>query len=419
MRRFQCADTQRRRNDISDGIRCNPFRTLFFLIFIVFISDLAAGDEFKLTPSVAIKEQYNDNILYTVKERQYDYLTTLSPMFSLTERTEKRDLNVSARLDDRLYARHSELNAKDQFYQGNFNYIGTPRFRFFTKAFYSQESSPDRDLEVAGFAMTTVRRDRQNYAVSGNYAISEKTSAILGYEYLYDRYENQQYDDLQSNSVGLGFVHDLSYFVNTTKARVNLRYSRYHYTSSDVNNYEGLLGFSRALSETWNILVDGGVHYVSSISSENIASPYAYSNTSQNMRYSSWGGVGQLTIDYQGERTSGKFTVSRDLKPASGIAGVTERTSAAFFIKRKFTYEFSGSLGAGYIFNKSGPGAFSNSMIDQETLSITPVFQYEFSKDMAFEASYTYSKTQYNITRTEADRNLFLVVFKIQHHMFE
>ncbi len=80
------------------------------------IVDDAYTDECKLTPSLAVKEEYNDNILYTSTNTEKDFISTISPALALTNKTERTDFSLSGRLDHRLYSSHRDLNDTDQYY---------------------------------------------------------------------------------------------------------------------------------------------------------------------------------------------------------------------------------------------------------------------------------------------------------------
>ena len=71
------------------------------------------------------------------------------------------------------------------------------------------------------------------------------------------------------------------------------------------------------------------------------------------------GWVGMGSLSYKGEKTTGDLTFSHRRAPAYGTVGVTDRTSLSFGINRRFTYEFSGGLSAGYFINKAEKGKFS------------------------------------------------------------
>ena len=54
-------------------------KTIFVLVVVgIFmgIVENAYTDEFKLTPSLAVKEEYNDNILYSQTNTEKDFITT-------------------------------------------------------------------------------------------------------------------------------------------------------------------------------------------------------------------------------------------------------------------------------------------------------------------------------------------------------
>ena len=130
---------------------------ILLMILLMMVSQEAAGDEFKVTPAIAVKQEYNDNILYWPSDTQHDFITTTSPELNITDKTERMEANLSGRLDERLYSIHGGLNATDQFYEGSGKYALTPRLNLSGKAFYSQDSNPDRDLNVTGLALTNVQ----------------------------------------------------------------------------------------------------------------------------------------------------------------------------------------------------------------------------------------------------------------------
>jgi len=186
-----------------------------------------------------------------------------------------------------------------------------------------------------------------------------------------------------------------------------------------VDNYDATIGIERAFSEKWNLLFDGGTRYTKSkfnITESVLVPPFFVERKETN---SGWGLVGQLALTYKGEKDNGNLSLSHDISPASGYSGSTERTSFAFYMSRRFTYELYGTLSGGYYINKSKAGEFSSQEIDEDTMRISPGIRYEFDKDKAIDASYVYSKTLYNVSNTEARRNTFFVRFRIQHHLFE
>jgi hypothetical protein len=197
---------------------------------------------------------------------------------------------------------------------------------------------------------------------------------------------------------------------------MNLGYSYYQYRDRTVDYYYGTIGMSRALNEKWAILLDLGPSYTrSELKVEGLASiPGGIKETEKGT-----GLFGRATLTYRGEKTSGDLTFSHRLEPGSGTVGVTENTFLTLGVAHRFTYELSGRLSTGYYINKGERGEFSIVGIDEATFRISPAVRYEFTKDIALEASYNYTLVKDRLADTEAKRNLFMINFIIQCPLFE
>ena len=307
----------------------------------------------------------------------------------------------------------------------------TPRLNLAGKVFYSNDSLPARDIATTGLPLTGVTRQRQNYAVSADYTVSEKSLASFSYDYLNDVYNSNLYSNLEANTTNLLYAYDLSGLARSTKARLNLGYSKYNTGGTKVDNYETTLGIATDLNEKWSLLIDAGGRNTQTTFSVpaqvgTVFNPFkppfffpVYTNVGQSS--AGWGAVGRLSLTYAGERDSGSLNVSHDISSASGLSGAVERFSVIFSATRRFTYELYGTLNGGYYTNKSSSGEFSTQTIDQETMIISPGIRYEWNRDIStfsIEASYTYTKTKDKVNNTDIERNLFLVLFRMQTYLF-
>jgi hypothetical protein len=387
------------------------------------------GDEIKLTPMVAVKEEYNDNLFFSSTNKASDYITTLSPGLMMQSNTERLKTAFSARIDQRLYLDYTNLDATDQFYTGNVSYAFTPKLSLVANAGYSQDSSPDRDIETTGLVLSAVRRIRQNYGLSGDYAFSEKTQATLSGQYSQDRYAefaNKSINDLDSGTGNLMVTHDISTLLPSTKARFGLGYANYQYVNanSTIDNYTGTVGLSRPFNEVWTASVDVGCRYTTSqneITSLQFVPPFSFEPVTRTENTTGWGAVGNAVVSYKGEKTTVDFSLSHDIMPAYGFSGATERTALGLNMSRKFTQELSGTFEGGYILNNSTQGESSSSrQLDQNTVYVRPGIRYEINADMAVDATYTYTRTDYHEnTDYAADRNMVMVRFYYQYPLFE
>ena len=68
-------------------------RNIGLAIWFVVLATIAPSgifaDEFKLIPSLAVREEYNDNIFASSNDTADDFITTLSAGLELVERTER------------------------------------------------------------------------------------------------------------------------------------------------------------------------------------------------------------------------------------------------------------------------------------------------------------------------------------------
>ena len=405
------------------GKRGQGITTAFFIVAFCCAAMMpgqvreAAGDELKLLPSIAVKEEYNDNILLTPVAVTRDFITTLVPGLTFIDRTERMDVNVAGRLEQRSYARYTDLNATDQYYEGTGKYMLTPTLNLSGRAFYSDDSRPGRDIYTTGLPLLAVTRWRQNYTVSGDYSMSEKTLATLSYDYLNDAYNSNAYVDLEAHTMNLAFTHDLSSFGGATKGLMNLGYTRYNMSGlTKVDNYEATVGISRDLNEKWSFLINGGARQTDSkFQAAQLITPRTFAITEESTQ--GWGTVGRTNLSYKGENGTGGITISEDLFPPSGQSGTLERISVLFDANRRFTYELYGIFFAGYYSNKTSSGQSGIQGVDAEALVIRPGIRYEWNRNMSLETTYSYTRVKNNITGTIAERDVIEVRFRLQHDL--
>lgn len=358
--------------------------------------------EFRVIPSLAITEKYNDNIGLAEKSEnpQRDWITTITPGLLLGTRTERLDATLSGRLDGNYYAKYDHRNKWDQLYNGNIRYKATDRLGLGAHAGYSILYSEDSDIETTGLVQPSGRRDRTNAGASIDYLLGSLTTAALSYDYDKTRYDEQEDNDSWGQTAGLGLTRQLS---ATTKGRMNFGYSNYHYTDNTVDSYKGTLGFSRDISPRWNILCDAGTNFTKTTFTEE------------------WGFTGLLAITYKDDYNTGSFTVSKDILPASSRNrdGSTDRTSAMLNFRRRFTQELSGFVMGGYYWNQSEAGQYSRQEVDDRTATGSVGLRYDFTKDIYLETSYKYTRVEYNQTDTHAEQNIVLVRLYLQHSFLQ
>jgi len=375
---------------------------------------VAEADEFRLLPSISQDLMYNDNVYLTPTLQTHDFISYTVGGLQLLDSTELLNLDTSVKVAQSLYKDNTRLDSTDVLTNGTARYSLTPELALSGRVNYTRDSQPDRDLLTTGLVLSGVRREHETYGATADYNLTDQTLASLSYDHWADHYGKSfttttAFSNLSYDTATLAFQHDLTKFLPSTKGLLDLTYAQYSLTGIDVYNYEATAGFKYALQEKWSIQALAGPSYTQS--SFNIFVP--------TLVVSSWGGVGQASLNYTGEVTSAAFSASRDIAPASGLNGAVERTSFSLSAERRLSYEFKGLLSASYFINKSGSGQYSATPINYQTFNFAPGIRYEFNRDMYLEASYTFTRIEDRQADLTANRNLFLVRFFIQHAVME
>ena len=389
------------------------------VLFALLVPSGASCDEFKLIPSLALQEAYNDNIFFTPDNRTKSWVATVSPGLALTNKTEKMDLGLSALVNVVRYQDESSLNRDDQYYKGRFGYAFSPKVNMQAEAGWSRDYQPDRDIATTGLVLSNIQRDRTNAGLSGNWVLSERLTAGASYFYERDMYDSPTVSDLEMNQVNLGLYHALGL---ATKGRFNVGYGSYRYTAQDTNSFWGTVGIEHRVHELWTIIVDVGGRFARTkyqVQELQFVPPFFLVPVTVDKTSDEWSGVGKASINYKGEKTTFALSLSYDLVPASGTSGATQRTAFLFDIRQRFTYEFSGALSTGYFLNYASAGQYGLNSLDEQTFFVVPSLRYEFMRDLYLDLGYNFTDTQYNNTNTSANRNLVFVRLFAQYPLFE
>ena len=388
------------------------------VLLVIVLPSWAPADEFKVVPSLALREGYNDNILYTTSDPISSWMTTISPALTLTNRTEKMDLMLSGLVDIVRYHEESDYNSENQFYKGRLGYTFNPRASVQAEGGWSRDYQPDRDITTTGIALNNTQRDRTYAGLSGNWVVNERLSAGASYYFEQDLYDSPEFSDVTQNLASVGFTHLLGL---TTKGRFNAGYGSFRYTAQDTNSAWGTVGIEHTFHELWTLVIDVGGRFARTkyqVQELQFVPPFLVPVTVDKTS-EVWSGVGKASVNYKGEKTTLSLSAGYDLSPSSGVSGATQRTSFVFDIRHRLIYEFSAALSTGYFLNYAAAGDYGTTGIDEATVFAIPSLRYEFTRDMYLEMLYNYSMTDYKDSNTSATRNLVFLRFFIQYPLFE
>ncbi len=390
-----------------DLLKCVVITTLL----VAAVPPPLLGDELKLIPGLALKEEFNDNIFLAANSRRTDFIATLTPSLDISSTTERRNLSLSTGINWLKYARESGLDSVDFFANSGFNYHFGPRLSVSTAAGYVRNSRPDRvdsnDLTLKSGS------DRQNYQISGNYAVTEKSNSTVSYAYSQEVFDNAGFVSTKVHSVSIGQDYDLDKYLRQSRLAGNFGYSLNLTNTSLVDNYTLSVGLNKKIHELWNISLNAGGRYTRSEFDVNTLS------TVQTVSSDDKGWIGSLAINYSDENTNGSLAFKHGVTAASGRVGTTERTGVSTSLSERFTRELSGIFGVGYSWNRSKQDKFSAQPIDEKSLNISGGLRYDFSNYMFLEGSYRFNAIYYGKPAAQANQNVFMLQLTMRRDVMD
>ena len=212
--------------------------------------------------------------------------------------------------------------------------------------------------------------------------------------------------------------YDLSRYLPLLKLRSNLGFSTSRYVAATVNTYSATIGAQYPLHELWGVQADLGGRLTRSTFDELIVVPPA-TITPAGRSNEDLGWVATLLLNYRAERGAGRLSLTRNVQNAAGRSGSTELTAVNGEVSHRFTYELSGSVGAGYYLNRSAAQQFASRAIDETTVRVTPTVRYAFNPDLALDSSYEFALVHDRVAGTDARRNKVFVRLTARVPLFE
>lgn len=393
--------------------------TTFILSFLLLVAPwfatAAVADERKVIPSIALQQEYNDNLYFSSQTREGDFISTVSPALELMNNTERLQAGMKMQLDSSYYHDNQNLDSIDQDYSGHVRYALSSKANLFTSAGYRRDSRVDRDFTQTGFLLGAVTRDRYNYRLGGDYALSEAMRVQLQYSFDTDYYESSAYSDYTSHDVSFLLSRDLSRFISRTIGRINLGMTKYTAEGSAVTNYSGTIGAERSFDERFSLFADLGLRYTQS-TFDTILVP---SGTLSEEHADGSGLSGQAGMSYDGDLNNAKLVLSHGVTAASGRNGTVERTALQCSVGRRLNETSRVAFAAGYLVNKSTQDELAASAIDERSLWLQPKMLYALNGQVAVETSYNHALVTNKVADTDAYRNLVLLRLVFQYALFE
>lgn len=383
----------------------------------------AIGDELKVIPSVAVREDFNDNIFFDVNDPVDDFTTTVTAGIEVTDRTEIMDANLLAQISPFFYHDNDDLNDVDQNYRGQFAYRFLPRFGMNANAGFKVDNRPDREIYETGQLYDISRRFRYTGGIGADFAVSEIHSLNAAYAYEQDDWRGDSNNiDYNGHLINAGTSYNISRWLSASDLLVGVGYNFYDYDTADIKSGYGTVGLQRMLNEIFRFNINLGARYTET-RFETAALALAPSGKPilmvEEQGESGWGGIGSLGLEYLGERTRCSLTFSHDLRPASGTLGPTNLTRAVFDINHRLHEKLSIGLATSYFMNEADAGEFYINDIDEDTFNINPRVRWQFLRHFTLEGAYIYSTLKDDVADATKDRHLVYLQVEFDYPVIE
>ena len=180
-----------------------------FSTLLIFSTSMALSAELSLQTSIGLKQEYNDNILYTRSDEKDDFISYAIPSIDLSYITEILKLSALASWEGLLYWKNSDLNTINQRYGLNGRYRLTERWSVSADGRYVKDTTLDSQLEETGVVGKRQDRDRFNVGAGLDYAISERINIGSDYEFQKTDYQSQSSVNTQSHAVSVYYQRRL------------------------------------------------------------------------------------------------------------------------------------------------------------------------------------------------------------------
>lgn len=414
------------------------FRNCMIILVIVKAGILplhAFGDPLKFVPSISVKQEYNDNILFENSMEDEDFITTISPKFSVEQKGERLQATLSAGVDQILYWDFSGLNALDMDIDTRLRFQTTERLGIGVSGRYAEDSRRDRETDLTGLVLAG-DRDRKNFSLFSDYSVSEKLKATLTFSYADDTIEAPDDEESESYKVDLAFTHNLSEWFDNTTGLLNVTYMNYESDDRDQNFniplaglttasnqtygfdlWQVYAGFSKHISELFSCYVQAGAGYTQSDESVtgrtfvtgtgvDFQAPTYTSSTDSN-----YNGVLIAGVDYSGLYYTAGLSFSHDARGASGVNGLVERTSVTVDLSGKISSELTATLSGSCYLNRTDRNTGTDD--DDLTYTVRTGFRYKFSQDLRLSCYYRFRALDEREQDIERDQNLvYLMINK-------
>ena len=358
------------------------FGLSLFSIFLLLFSTSVSAEKWYFEPSVSARLGYNDNVQLSTDNEIETYTSYITADAALGFRTSVSDVSITAKMIDRRFDDHADLNTNNQFlnlqssYRSGLNLFGLG-------AAYERESTRTSEFDFSGYSSTNKIKITKSISPYFGRTLTERTSMQIGGNYTDVTYEDAELtglSDYTNRSVYVSLQHNLS---ERTSLQAVLSKSLYVSDSAEFDSTSLQLGINHMFSETLSFNALLGPNYTKST--------YSSGGTEEEYR-----GVGKL-IDVGLTKKFELTSLSASLKTSESAGGegkMTSRTSLNLSLNHRFSERTTFALSSTFQQNESGGGR-TDASDEREYFSIEPRLSWKATPWWTITGSYRYRQSEY------------------------
>lgn len=224
---------------------------------ILSVTTVAQGAEFEVHPSLAVSEEFTDNVFETPTNRISDYITRVLPGIALSYRAPALTGDLNYVFDYRHYARNTRGDETTHELSAKGHLTAVENFMFLDVSDEYQRVSLDVTRDVTKESLFLNQSDR-NVATVSPYLTFNPTERILvktGYRFIDTRYFDSSGIDKMDHVATLDMAYELSKRFSLTAVYTFIR------ETADIDNFnqhQPLGGFRYEYADTSFLFAQAG-----------------------------------------------------------------------------------------------------------------------------------------------------------------
>lgn len=392
------------------------------LVCVVLYGTTANAAHTDIVPSLTLKEEFNDNIFFSVTSPTRAFMTVVSPDLDVTSSTETTKLLLNVGVDAFLYQdnRDGKTTAVNHSLRGQARSKPMPRLAIGSSLAYRVSNQPDQAIEQSGVVLNATRRKRQSYAADAQYDLSELVSCTIDYAYIKDDYTDPSLLDTAHHSAGVQLGYDVGRWLMPAHLFVAFHGDKYTNTDGQTQNFTATVGVRRGITERLSVSSQIGGRYTEAAylaSVPDVTAPDGIRRVHEDAYGNGW--VGQISAEHVGEVTRANLSFSHDVTVAAGRSTPTEATTLSADMQYRMTADFTVKGAAGYQWDRTSFAELQYGDVRQQTLRFSAGISYAFTKDMSLSASYAHTELADRERGTDVSRNVVFIGLTFKQPLFD